>query len=229
MTWKRRSEKFSAAHRGLYPTPRAIKGLGLAEIVCLRVGSTPSPHRNGQSGARRTGAYSGQHCSHHKFESRAWLSLVVPRDPVKQEALEAGGNRRGSGRRIARTQSGQCDHDHRLQYFAPPRQIYPKGGVVAALHEEDQPRSGGDAIVARQVIEEPTERIDELLSRSRPKPGAVRWRVELYEPVHYARQQRPPRPEVVGGRALREASPLVDAGMRECPEALAADKVDRRI
>ena len=153
----------------------------------------------------------------------------MPRDPVKQDALEAGGNRRGSGHWIVRTQSGQSDHEHRLQYFAPPRQILPKRGVVATLHEENQPRSGGDAIGARQVIEEPAERLDELLSRSRPKRGAVRWHVKLYEPVHYARQQRLPRPEVVGGRALREAGPLVDAGMRECPEALAADKVDRRV
>ena len=153
----------------------------------------------------------------------------MPRDPVKQEALEAGGNRRGSGRWIARTQLGQSDHDHRLQYFAPPRQILPKRDVVTALHEENQPRSGGDAIDARQVIEEPAERLDELASRSRQKPGAVRRRVELYEPVHYARQQRLPRPEVVGGRAPREASPLVDAGMRECPEPLPADKVDGRV
>lgn len=182
-----------------------------------------------RSGGRRTDADSGQRCSHHKFESRAWVSLVVPRNPVKQEALEAGGNRRGSGRRIAGTQSGQSDHEHRLQYFAPPRQILPKRGVVTALHEENKPRSGRDAIDARQVIEELAERLYELLSRSRQKPGAVRWRVELYEPVHYTRQQRLPRPEVVGGRALREAGPLVDAGMRECPEALAADKVDRRI
>ena len=209
--------------------PTRIRKRALGEIVCLRGGPTPSPRRNGQSGGRRTDADSGERCSQHKFESRAWVSLVVPRDPVKQEALEAGGNRRGSGRWIVRTQSGQCDHEHRLQYFAPPRQCLPKRGVVTALHEENQPRSGGDAIDARQVIEEPAERLDELVSRSRPKPGAVRWHVKLYEPVHYARQQRLPRPEVIGGRALREAGTLVDAGMRECPEALSADKVDCRI
>ena len=209
--------------------PTRIRKRALGEIVCLRGGPAPSSRRNGRSGGRRTDADSGQRCSHHKFESRAWVSLVVPGDPVKQEALEAGGNRRGSGRWIVRTQSGQCDHDHRLQYFAPPRQCLPKRGVVTALHEENQPRSGGDAIDARQVIEEPAERLDELVSRSRPKPGAVRWYVKLYEPVHYGRQQRLPRPEVVGGRALREAGPLVDAGMRECPEALSADKVDCRI
>ena len=209
--------------------PTRIRKRALGEIVCLRGGPAPSSRRNGRSGGRRTDADSGQRCSHHKFESRAWVSLVVPGDPVKQEALEAGGNRRGSGRWIVRTQSGQCDHDHRLQYFAPPRQCLPKRGVVTALHEENQPRSGGDAIDARQVIEEPAERLDELVSRSRPKPGAVRWYVKLYEPVHYGRQQRLPRPEVVGGRALREAGPLVDAGMRECPEALSADKVNCRI
>jgi hypothetical protein len=205
-----------------------IRKRALGEIVCLR-GGPPRPRRNAQSGGRRTDADSGQRCSYHKFESRAWVSLVVPGDPVKQEALEAGGNHRGSGLRIARTQPGQCDHDHRHQYFAPPRQILPERGVVTALHEENQSRSGGDTIVARQVIEEPAERLDELLSRSRQKRGAVRWHVKLYEPVHYARKQRLPRPEVVGGRALREAGPLVDAGMRECPEALAADKVDCRI
>lgn len=138
-----------------------------------------------QSG-RRTDADSGQRCSHHKFESRAWVSLVVPRDPVKQEALEAGGDRRGSSRWIARAQSGQSDHDHRLQYFAPSRQSLPKRGVVTALHEENQPRSGRNAIDTRQVIEEPAERLHELVSRSRRKRGAVRRHVKLYEPVHYA-------------------------------------------
>ena len=139
--------------------PTRIRKRDLGEIVCLRGGPAPSPRRNSRSGDRRTDADSGQRCSHHKFESQAWVSLVVPRDPVKQEALEAGGNRRGSGRWIVRTQSGQCDHDHRLQYFAPPRQSLPKRGVVAALHEENQPHSGGDAIDARQVIEEPAERL----------------------------------------------------------------------
>lgn len=100
---------------------------------------------------------------------------------------------------------------------------------MTALHEENHPRSGGDAIDVRQVSEEPAERLDELVSRSRQKRGAVPWHVKLYEPVHYARQQRLPRPEVVGGRALREAGPLVDAGMRECPEAFSAEKVDCRI
>jgi hypothetical protein len=215
--------------RGCYELEQDSKARALGEIACLRGGPTPSPRRNGQSGGRRTDADSGQRCSHHKFESRAWVSLVVPRDPVKQEALEAGGNRRGSGRWIVRTQSGQSDHDHRHQYFAPPRQSLPKRGVVTALHKENQPRSGRNAIDARQVIEEPAERLDELLSRSRAKRSAVRWHVKLYEPVHYGRQQRLPRPEVVGGRTLREAGPLVDAGMCECPEALSADKVDCRI
>jgi hypothetical protein len=145
-----------------------IRKRALGEIVCLRGRPTPSPRRNGQSGRCRTDADSGQRCSHHKFESRAWVSLVVPGDPVKQEDLEAGGDCRGSGRWIVRTQSGQCDHDYRLQCLAPPRQSLPKRGVVTALHEKNQPRSSGDAIDARQVIEEPAERLDELVSRSRP-------------------------------------------------------------
>ncbi len=57
--------------------PTRIRKRALGEIVCLRGGPTPSPRRNGQSGGRRTDADSGQRCSHHKFESRAWVSQIV--------------------------------------------------------------------------------------------------------------------------------------------------------
>ena len=97
---------------------------------------------------------------------------IVPGNPVKQETLEAGGNRGGSGRWVARTQSGQRNHNHRLQCFAPPRQILPKRRVVTALHEENQPGSGGGGIEASHVIEKPAERVDELFGRSRHKSGA---------------------------------------------------------
>jgi hypothetical protein len=96
----------------------------------------------------RNDADSVQRCPHHKFEGRARICLIVPRHPVKQEALEAGGNRRGSGRWIVRAQSGQRDHNHRLQCLAPCERASPQRGVVTALHEENQPGSGGDAIDA---------------------------------------------------------------------------------
>jgi hypothetical protein len=67
-----------------------------------------------------------QRCPHHKLEGRARVCLVVQRDPVKQEALEAGDNRRGSGRWIVRAQAGQRGK-HRLQYLAPRDRASPSG------------------------------------------------------------------------------------------------------
>ena len=81
----------------------------------------------------------------------------MPRDPVKQEALEAGGNRRGSGRWIVRTQSGQSDHEHRLQYFALCGPAIDFFNSLGGSRKSDAGRAG----TSKQPLKEP------LVSRSK--------------------------------------------------------------
>ena len=153
----------------------------------------------------------------------------MPGDVVQDESLEAGGDCGASSSWITRAELSQSGKNRRHPCRSTARQGRSQTGVVAPLHEEDQPGSSQNAVRASQVREQPTECINEVFDGRWGERGANSWQFTLQNPLRHTGQQSRPGTEVVGRRALGNPCPLIDSYVGECAQPLNSKQLNRSV
>jgi len=153
----------------------------------------------------------------------------MPGDVVQDESLEAGGDCGASSSWITRAELSQSGNHRRHPRRSTARQGRSETGVVAPLHEEDQPGSSQDAVRASQVREQPTKCIDEVFDGRRGECGADSWQFTLENSLSHTGQQSRPGTEVVGRRALGNPRPLINSYVGECAQPLSSKQLNRSV